>query len=102
MGMVAGCGLKADALERHRDLHSQFTKKPEVRSETKWGGRVVSPPWICLPRHAGSPTLPRQALLKTPPNPPMAFDVPGSQAIPDGVPLGWEAPWEKPHKMKVE
>ena len=31
----------------------------------------------------------------------MAFDVPGSQAIPDGIPLGWEAPWENPHTMMV-
>ena len=33
----------------------------------------------------------------------MAFDLPESESqTPDGVPLGWEAPWEKPQMMVVE
>ena len=33
----------------------------------------------------------------------MAHDLPESESqTPDGVPLGWEAPWEKPQMMAVE
>ena len=33
----------------------------------------------------------------------MAFNLPESESqTPDGVPLGWEAPWEKPQMMVVE
>ena len=33
----------------------------------------------------------------------MAHDLPESESqTPDGVPLGWEAPWEKPQMMVVE
>jgi len=33
----------------------------------------------------------------------MALDLPESESqTPDGVPLGWEAPWEKPQMMVVE
>ena len=32
----------------------------------------------------------------------MAHDLPESESqTPDGVPLGWEAPWEKPQMMAV-
>jgi len=33
----------------------------------------------------------------------MLLDLPGSESqTPDGVPLGWAAPWEKPQMMVVE
>ena len=67
MGMVAGCGLKADALERLRDLHSQFTKKKNLRYAARQSGVVrllalpgsVSPDMLvpppCPDRHCSGP-----------------------------------------------
>ena len=68
------------------------------------GKYMIHPP----PRHLSSAGIPKAlseqgcTLPRTPPKPPMAFDVPGSLWIPDDVPLRWEAPWENPHKMVVE
>ena len=55
-----------------------------------------------LPVPTTNPHAVGRALLRTPLESPMAFDVPGSRWTPDGVPLGWEASWENPHKMVVE
>ena len=83
-----GTTAAASPKPRYAARHSGWSERPLT-----WEHH---PPDMLVPHPA--PT----GIARDPAQPPMVFDVPGSQAIPDGVPLGWEAPWENPHKMMVE
>ena len=104
MGMVAGCGLKADALERLRDLHSQFTKKKNLRYAARQSGVVgslalpgsVSPdmlvPPLCPDGHCSGPRPTRRWHS-------MCQDRKRSQTESHS---GGRHRGKNPHKMKVE
>jgi len=123
-GFAEGCGSKVVAQREAKEPPRPYRRIRDTatrRTKRKGGeGRQVAEagetPERCTPVKAVAkkttrlpdtsavlvtPTDPHavgRALLRTPPESPMAFDVPGSRWIPDGVPLGWEAPWEIPTK----